>query len=335
MFLADSMGFIDLPGNKPFADENFINKNYDPRLNLLHLTSVPPWLTKTEDVLKAHKEFVKVLERQKIFKIIRTKDDLIPFTDRMIRYTIAVILGLQNTPDDVLENDNLKKLFDAGIRIMAIAYEDKNVFGGGCMAPKEFLTEEGGDLLRALAKNKIIFDISHSGLRTAWHIARYRNHSFPELAIFASHSGCYNLYFHNRNITDDVLLDIVRCRGIIGIPTLTFILDKEDNTLNPFMRHIKHAVNIAGEDNVCVGSDGVYKYLLTQKLKDHHDFMLTKIKNKEEWKIRFPEHPMEIYSCYKMKILADKLRNFYSEKVVEKICGLNFFNFLFNNLPSE
>lgn len=333
VFKADSMGFFDLPGKLPHID----SLNLIPCLELVHLTSAPPWLKTTEEVLKAHREFVEVLKEEAYSEIILSSIALKKFVDSNCcdYQKIGVVLGLQNAPDDVLENNNLKALYDEGIRIMALAYEDENVFGGGCMTSKESLTDKGGDLLRAFAKNKIIFDISHAGFKTTWHIARYRNCFFPELSIFASHSGCYNKFMHNRNITDDVILDIINYRGIIGIPTLTFIFDREDNTLNPFMRHIKHAVHIAGEDNVCIGSDGVYKRIEIEELKKHHKFMLSNIKYKDLWKVRFPEHPIELNSRSRMYDIIYKLREFYSEKVVGKICGLNFLNFLLKNLPPE
>lgn len=338
-FYADSMGFLDLPGNMPVADENLIQQGFGANINLIHLTSAPPWLNTTEEVLEAHRKFVETLERQSIFKIIRTKDDLNPFSDRTNRFNAAVVLGLQNTPNDVLENDNLKKLFDAGIRIMALTYEGENAFGGGCMEPNVHLTEKGKILIDEFIKNKMILDFSHSGLMTNFDIRMYCMYcigdKMRELSFLASHSGCYYMYGHLRNLFDRSIEFISNANGIIGIPTLNFILSKKDNGLNLFMDHIKHAVWLVGEDNVCVGSDGVYKQFSVEDIKSHHKIMLQNIREeyKENWNARFPEHLLETYTPCKMQIIAEKLSGFYSQKVVDKICGLNFLRFLEKNLP--
>lgn len=337
MFKADSLGFIDLPGRLPHID----SLSLMPVLNLVHLTSAPPWLTKTEDVLKAHREFVKVLEEEAYCEIICSSADLKKLLDsKNYNYKkIGVVLGLQNAPENVLENNNLKALYDEGIRIMALAYEDENVFGGGCMAPKKDLTRKGVNLLNEFTENNIILDISHAGIKTVYDIMKYMEYSFfpnfSKLSMFASHSGCYDIYMHNRNITGDMMRKIKNRGGVIGIPTLNFILSKDDNTLSAFMRHVKYTVNWYGEDNICVGSDGVYKRIEIEELKKYHEFMLSNMKYKDLWKARFPEHPIELNYIGRMSEIINKLCELYSEKVVAKICGLNFLNFLSKSLPSE
>lgn len=335
-FYADSMGFLDLPGNLPIADKNLIQPEIGANINLIHLTSAPPWLNTTDEVLEAHRKFIETLERQNIFKIIRTKSDLKPFSDGINRLNTAVVLGLQNTPNDVLENDNLKRLFDAGIRIMSIAYEGKNVFGGGCMEPSVSFTKEGERFLYACAENEIIFDFSHAGIFTSVDIIEYLRKKQLPLSIMASHSGFAHIYNHLRNIDHNVASFIFERDGVIGIPTLNFILAEEDDEgLNNFMRHIEWGVYEYGTDNICVGSDGVYKSVLIKELINHHEAMLKNIKHRDEWQARFPEHPLFTYHPHKMDIIAERLYEFYSEKVVQKICGLNFLNFLLKNLPSK
>src|SRR3989344_1352743 len=273
-FYADSLGFLDLPGKPPVGDIN-LSEPDGANINLIHLTSAPPWLKTTEYVLKTHREFVRTLDKQfPDFKIIKNKNELEPFEDRISR-CIAIVLGLQNTPEDILENNNLKVLYDEGIRIMALAYEDKNSFGGGCMAPQTHLTEKGMNLLHKFQENNMILDISHSGLKTAYSV----NYLFPRLSVFASHSGCYDIYMHNRNITDHTMRNIVENGGVIGIPTLNFILSKDDDSISGFLKHIKHAVYLVGEDNVCVGSDGVYKKFSIEELMTHHEIIRQNIKS--------------------------------------------------------
>lgn len=319
-FYADAMGFLDLPGKPPIADKNLIQPEIGANINLIHLTTAKPWLETTEEVLAAHREFVKTLKEQKIFK---DKDDLKPFADGTNKFTVGVILGLQNAPNDILENNNLKVLYDEGVRIMAIAYEDRNAFRGGCMVPNVFLKKDKGrKFLTALAENGIIFDFSHAGFRTADDIVEFvRNENIP-LKVMASHSGFANSFFHFRNILDRIVEFIVSRNGIIGIPTLNFILDEKDNNLYAFMKHIKNLINFIGEygeDKVCVGSDGVYKRFWEEQLKAHQEIMLKNIKYKDEWRVRYPEHPLNTYTPCKMEIIAERLSDFFSQNVVDKL----------------
>jgi len=341
MFYADSLGFINLPGKLPRI--NFFSLM--PELNLVHLTSAPPFSRENgkpllmEEVLREHEEFVKILNEQKCFEIIRSITDIekLVKTNNYDHRKTGVVLGLQNPPDDILENNNMKVLYNEGIRIMTIAYECENPFGGGCMARYSPLTKNGKKLLDSYAENEIIFDFSHAGFRTARETFEYiyMTKEALFLSVMASHSGLKDIYEHPRNINDQIADFIYKRDGIIGIPTLTFILDEADNTLNGFMRHIKEVVYKYGQDNVCVGSDGVYKHCLDHKFEKFHKNMFDNIKYQDMWKVRFPEHPVELNDRGKMFTIAKKLMEFYSEKVVEKICGLNFLNFLLRNLPSK
>lgn len=337
-FYADVMGFLDLPGKPPIADKNLIQSEIGANINLIHLITAPPWLETTEEVLASHREFVKTLEEQKIFKIIRTKNDLKPFADGTNMFTVGVVSGLQKAPNDVLESGNLKRLFDAGIRIMTLAYEGKNNFGGGCMEPHFPFLEKGKIFLSACAENEIIFDFSHAGFLTSVGIIEYLKKRQLPLSIMASHSGFAHIYNHLRNIDHNVASFIYEKDGVIGIPTLNFILEEEDDEgLNNFMRHIEWGVYEYGTDNICVGSDGVYNQFSVEELKSHHKIMFQNIKEeyRENWKVRFPEHPLEIYTPRKMQIIAEKLSELYSQKVVDKICGLNFAGFLERSLPDN
>lgn len=55
---------------------------------------------------------------------------------------------------------------------------------------------------------------------------------------------------------------------------------------------------------------------------------------KDLWGVRFPEHSLNTYTSHKMEIIAEALSEFYCEKIVRKICGLNFARFLEKSLPS-
>ena len=75
--------------------------------------------------------------------------------------------------------------------------------------------------------------------------------------IIYSHGLCKALCDHPRNLTDDQMKALKAVDGLFGITLAgSFIAkDRKERTVDNFMKHIKHAIDIMGIDNVCFGFD--------------------------------------------------------------------------------
>ena len=61
---------------------------------------------------------------------------------------------------------------------------------------------------------------------------------------------------HPRNKTDDELRALAAKGGVAGIYFMPYLRPGVQPTAQDVVRHVEHAVNVAGEDHVGIGTDG-------------------------------------------------------------------------------
>ena len=179
----------------------------------------------------------------------------------------------------------------------------------------------------------MVLDLSHAGHETARDALKYiRTRNLP-LRVVATHTACYAVHRHKRNLPDDVLAGIADRGGVVGIVTGTWMLDAEDNTLRPFMAHVAHAVNLLGSSHVAIGSDGVYQKLNEGEEQKRFTIMKEKLDARGNFNARYPEHPLELNGSNRLSMVANELlmQNNLSLETVKDIVGGNLFR-LFSEL---
>jgi membrane dipeptidase len=146
--------------------------------------------------------------------------------------------------------DRLETLHRLGIRVIQPTYNRRNRLGDGCMEPADAgLSHTGHEAVERMNALGILVDASHCGRATAADAIR---HSTRPVAF--THTGCAALADHPRNRTDaDCGGGQQRWRGRHlrhAVPVW------RQPTADDVMRHIEHAVNVAGEEHVSIGTDG-------------------------------------------------------------------------------
>mgnify|MGYP001589848280 CR=1 FL=1 len=316
-FYADSLGFLGSPGkgvdvrtDDPFA------------LNLVHCTSVPPWIDTMEGCLAAHKKFRNQVEQEFCqLQVIVEKSDL----EELPSHKIGVVFGMQHTPKDV----DVKALRAAGIRIIAPCYEKVNQLGGGWRYPTISLARKGIRFVYDCAEHGMIIDLSHVGDTTAEDILEYAKLKALDVPIIASHGGCFEQYAHDRNLPDHVLSEIAEGGGVVGICTMTFLLHKTDNSAIPFLQHLEHALEVCGEDGVCIGSDASYISRDPAQAEKEFYELRDKLDPDGAYRSRYPDHPPGLNGADRMKTIAKVLDG---HPAAQKVLGENLLNFFLKAL---
>lgn len=315
MYYADSLAFLGVQGG-PIQIEKDLN------LNLAHLTAAPPWMTEMKQVDNfINNNFKPDLKKHPQLKLVSTAEDITttPLTN--------IILGLQNCPHDV----DVGRLCESGIRILAFAYNHQNIFGSGFFNLSIGLTPDGAALVQKCLDYNIIIDISHAGHQMARDILDIMKRRKISGKVIVTHSACYSFYPHIRNLTDGILTDIANLGGVIGIPTVTFFLDNKDKGLQSFTKHLRHAINLCGENAICIGSDGCYIKLAPEIDRDRFNLLKEKFDKQDTLVARYPEHPIELNGANRMEVLDANI-SFIGSSIKEKILGINFFQYLKQNL---
>lgn len=300
MYYADSLGFLGLPGGKIQVDPEL-------RLDLVHLTSVPPWAKTMDEALKAHNDFLKQIENQPRLRVVRSKEELDEFnTVDTYNNRTAVVLGMQHVPEDA-EPDDIGKLYQAGIRVMGIAYDEKNSFGSGWKNPDMGLTKEGEKFLKALAENGMILDLSHASHQTAQDAIVFVIKNFAGLPVFASHTGVFQVYKHPRNLSISLLQQIADMGGVVGLLIQTFLLDEKDNSPEAFIKHFRYAIRELPADSVCIGSDAPHVNVGSEEARKNFNMKKSKLDPDGKMRVRFPEYVEDLTGPDMMEKIEDEI----------------------------
>jgi membrane dipeptidase len=166
---------------------------------------------------------------------------------------IALYLGVEGAY--VLEDDPdaLDRLAQAGVQFVGPLWMRSNAMGGSSTDGRraEGLSARGRDFVRELERRRILVDVSHASDRTVADIL-----DATERPPFSSHSACFAVHPHPRNLPDDLLRRIGERGGVVGIIFASnYIGGTFSSSVETIADHIVHALEVAGEDHVALGSD--------------------------------------------------------------------------------
>ncbi len=284
--------------NKKFCFNTEDAKEYVPIIQTL-ATFVRP--TYEDGFKRANEVLDYFLENNKDIKIIKSKEDL---DDVIQNKKVGGLLSIEN--GRAIENDlnNIDILYNKGIRMMSINWNEDNLLGTGAKTKENYgLTEFGIQYVKRLEEKNIIIDVSHSSEKTFWDVI-----DNTKGIIVATHSNCYNLCDHPRNLKDEQIKAIAERNGIIGICLCNFFLKNKGTTnVEDLIRHIDYIINLVGEDYVGLGTDfdGV----------------------EEEYRL------LDIKRLSDMKILEKALQEHgYKEETINKIMGENWLRVIKNKI---
>ncbi|SFE05694.1 membrane dipeptidase [Actinacidiphila alni] len=168
---------------------------------------------------------------------------------------LAIVLAFQNGMPVEADPVNLVPFFYRnGVRIIQLTYNERNRLGDGCFEPENRgLTTMGQQVIKEMDRAGILIDLSHVGHRTGMDAIAYS----ARPAVF-SHTGCLALTESPRNKSDEEIRLIAERGGLVGIsPYAPFVepASGERPTLDDFLDHVDHAVQLVGPGHVAIGTD--------------------------------------------------------------------------------
>jgi membrane dipeptidase len=178
-------------------------------------------------------------------------------------------LGLSYALQDgvAFEGDlsRLETLHALGVRIIQPTYNLRNLLGDGCLEPADAgLSKLGHEAVGRMNDLRTVIDLSHCGRRTTREALAA---SARPLAF--THTGCAALADHPRNKSDEELRALAESGGVAGIYFMPYLRTSGQPMAADVVRHLEHAVDVAGEDHVGIGTDGTISAVeLTPKYLD-------------------------------------------------------------------
>ena len=247
----------------------------------------------------------------------------------------GLLFGMQHVPKE-MTFERLRQLREAGLRVMALAYRGVNEYAGGFMS-NAGLTSRGKELITWMSECGILLDVSHANHRTIRMAINFIRSEHLPVKPMASHSGCLSVFLHSRNLPDDLMKDIARKEGYIGIPLITFYLGRQGcSYMGNFVKHVKHAITMTGLNTIGVGSDCPHINMTVLEARKHFGTMTQILKTGGLFGEYFPDRPLELITTGS-RMFEILERKFRSEElgglVSEGLLGGNFRAYLERSLP--
>ncbi len=238
----------------------------------------------------------------------------------------GLIFGFQDTVAIGEDLARIARYHAAGVRIIQLTYNVRNLVGDGCLQPENGgLTPFGREVVAELNARRIIVDTGHTGIRSTDEAIES---SRAPIAI--SHSGCRAVADRPRSKPDATIRKMADKGGVIGIYLMPFLTMGTAPTSDDLIRHIEHAINVGGEDHVGIGSDlSTTPHVVdAEYMRVHRTFVEGRIRAGVAAPGEDPEVPMfvtDLNSPRRMEMIADRLAaRRHPAARIEKVIGGNF-----------
>jgi membrane dipeptidase len=257
-----------------------------------------------------------------VFLIVRRHSDI---ARAKRENKVGIMPGFQYTAFLEENPERIEMFRQLGVRIMQLTYNNRSIFGDGCLEPGNAgLSKAGIAAVKKMNDLGVAVDLSHSGYRTT-----SDGISESGKPVLITHSGCAAVYAHPRNKPDEILRALADRGGYFGVYLMPYVVASPTvPTREHVLDHVVHAINVCGADHVGIGSDGsIQKTVLTDEKKAAFDKDIARRKKLgigAPGEDRYPYVP-DLNGPDHMEIIATELaRRGQSTSVIEKILGANF-----------
>ena len=145
--------------------------------------------------------------------------------------------------------ENLDRLYEKGLRVAGLTHFFDNRVGGSLHGISgEGLTPFGEDVIRRANELGIIIDIAHASPQMVRDIL-----ALSTTPVMLSHGGVKGVCNRNRNLDDDLMVEVAAKGGIIGIGYWEGAVC--DISPRGVVHSIRYAIDLLGLPHVALGSD--------------------------------------------------------------------------------
>ena len=244
--------------------------------------------------------------------------------------THGLIMDLQDTLPFGTDLDRIDMFHSLGLRQVQLTYNLRNLVGDGCTESNPSgVSYFGRTVIERLNALKMIVDVSHCSEPVGWDAMTY-----SEAPVIVSHSNAKALTYHDRAKTDELAAAIANQGGFFGVAVVPGFLTDESfvATLEQFVDHVIHLVNVMGIDHVGVGNDKCGTGPQTGTLIEFPEGMLEDRFGTFDWSGFRPEH--RVHGEYRMEdyetvrdwpnITVKLAARGFNEEEIRKLLGLNY-----------
>ncbi len=168
---------------------------------------------------------------------------------------IALLITMEGVEPLGTDLNLLRTFCELGVRAIGLTHARRNAAGnGGIFAPSgssgDGLTAFGRDVVQQCDALGVIVDLAHinpAGFEDILAIT-----AKPPIV---SHTNARKYYDIERNINDEQIKMIGERRGVIGVNSVLVSPRKEEATIDRYIDHIEHVIDLIGINGVGIGFD--------------------------------------------------------------------------------
>ncbi|MCL6453412.1 MAG: dipeptidase [Alicyclobacillus sp.] len=266
----------------------------------LYVDPTKPPTSQLEDVLRSLDLFYRQVVADGRVRAVRSRAELAQARERG---ELAAVLSIEGGGCLRGQPALLRVMHDLGVRGMGLTWNYANELADGCREPRGGgLTGAGLAVVEEMGRLGMWIDLAHlADQGVADVFAR------TDGPVLASHANCRSVHEHPRNLTDDVIRELIARRGWMGMVFEgSFVAQESALSVDAVFKHMDHVLELGGEDILGLGSDFDGTSHAVPGLTDASD-----------------------YAAF-----ADQLAARYGEGLAEKILFANFERFLSDVLPA-
>lgn len=315
-----SPGYFNYPENPPL-DRTMIENARRSGITAMNVTVSGSDLAST--IRRTAPWLENVSRYADVFRQVRTVDELL---DAKRTRRVGIVLGFQDTTPYGQDLSAIEVFHQVGVRVVQLTYNGRNLVGDGCLEPGNAgLSAFGRQVVDRLNELGEIVDLSHCGKRTT-----AEGIAASKAPVGITHTGCNAVARHPRSKDDEELRAMAEKGGVVGIYLMPFLSPGRVPTTADVIAHVEHALRVAGEDHVGIGSDlsitpisGSDEYW-----SKHREFVARRITAGIAAPAEDPDvlfMTPELNSPRRMELIADALAaRRHPDRVIEKVIGANW-----------
>ena len=195
----------------------------------------------------------------------RTFSQAIEIAKKVKTISKNVHLGFENIG---YEDCNFEEIIKLKPLYCSLTYNGENQFGYGCDFDLP-LKSYGESVAKELSNANVFIDVAHLSIKGALQLTTLTN------KVFCSHTALNSVYKHKRNLTDDVIVEIVSLGGVIGLTPVSYFISNSP-TLFDYFIHVDYFIQKFGDKNLSIGTDFYGCDKFAGNLSSYEDFIKLK-----------------------------------------------------------
>ncbi|MPM74305.1 hypothetical protein SDC9_121291 [bioreactor metagenome] len=171
--------------------------------------------------------------------------------ENLKRHECGAILSIEGGSALSGDISQLERYDTLGVRLMTLTWNGANEIANGCYgSDKGGLTPFGREVIKKMNGLNMLIDVSHLNEKGFYEVA-----ALSEKPFVATHSDCFSVHEHRRNLKDEQIKLIIENNALMGLNFYNEFLGKDYTCMDGAYRHLTHLLDLGGADVVAIGAD--------------------------------------------------------------------------------